>query len=294
MSVRADGKMVLQWARVRASMSFSVPRCSRPMCGSLRSTCSPSSSSTSRSTPCAAGCCGPKFSVKFFTLGPWKNFSDSSAANARRRVSAAMAAAQWRAPSLAVRRDVGSYISRAHSLAAAAARMLAAGPLAAGHPTKQRTRPAMPRPCLPCERARCTRRCRRRRRRRRCLGQRDADGRIGGPPSALNEPSKGPFPSVCSSAPEGALVWGARADDMGRAAARSEPARCSTRWGQRIAMAQPRRGSPGRRDGKTTLIVSAWPLCGHSELAVRESTESAESEESWCWHRCSGAPVSAA
>src|SRR5687767_7829603 len=26
---------------------------------------SPSSSSTRRSTPCAAGCCGPKFSVKF-------------------------------------------------------------------------------------------------------------------------------------------------------------------------------------------------------------------------------------
>ncbi len=43
------------------SISFSVPRCSRPMCGSTRSTTSPSSSSTRRSTPCAAGCCGPKF-----------------------------------------------------------------------------------------------------------------------------------------------------------------------------------------------------------------------------------------
>src|ERR1043165_4107360 len=30
------------------------------MCGSTRSTTSPSSSSTRRSTPCAAGCCGPK------------------------------------------------------------------------------------------------------------------------------------------------------------------------------------------------------------------------------------------
>src|SRR5688572_15998679 len=30
---------------------------------------SPSSSSTSRSTPCAAGCCGPKFKVKFWISG---------------------------------------------------------------------------------------------------------------------------------------------------------------------------------------------------------------------------------
>src|SRR6186997_2948326 len=34
------------------------------MCGSTRSTTSPSSSSTRRSTPCAAGCCGPKLMVK--------------------------------------------------------------------------------------------------------------------------------------------------------------------------------------------------------------------------------------
>src|SRR4029453_13332139 len=44
--------------------SFSVPRCSRPTCGSAFWMTSPSSSSTRRSTPCAAGCCGPKFSVK--------------------------------------------------------------------------------------------------------------------------------------------------------------------------------------------------------------------------------------
>src|ERR687887_287322 len=37
------------------------------MCGSTRSTTSPSRSSTRRSTPCAAGCCGPKFSVKLRT-----------------------------------------------------------------------------------------------------------------------------------------------------------------------------------------------------------------------------------
>jgi hypothetical protein len=36
-----------------------------PMCGSTRSTTSPSSSRTSRNTPCAAGCCGPKLTVKF-------------------------------------------------------------------------------------------------------------------------------------------------------------------------------------------------------------------------------------
>src|SRR5881394_122323 len=49
---------------VRVSASFSVARCRRPMCGSARWITSPSSSSTSRSTPCAAGCCGPKFIVK--------------------------------------------------------------------------------------------------------------------------------------------------------------------------------------------------------------------------------------
>src|SRR3954452_7240285 len=38
------------------------------MCGSTRSTISPSSSSTSRSTPCAAGCCGPKLMVKLRML----------------------------------------------------------------------------------------------------------------------------------------------------------------------------------------------------------------------------------
>src|SRR5574343_373152 len=50
--------------QVLVSASFSVARCNRPICGSARWTTSPSSSSTRRRTPCAAGCCGPKLSVK--------------------------------------------------------------------------------------------------------------------------------------------------------------------------------------------------------------------------------------
>ncbi|EGE55703.1 hypothetical protein RHECNPAF_8900119 [Rhizobium etli CNPAF512] len=50
------------------SISFSVPRCKRPICGSTRSTISPSSSRTRRRTPCAAGCCGPKLMLKLRTL----------------------------------------------------------------------------------------------------------------------------------------------------------------------------------------------------------------------------------
>src|SRR5437879_4651953 len=50
------------------------------MCGSTRATTSPSSSSTRRSTPCAAGCCGPKLMVKLRRLcsviegrsAPWR------------------------------------------------------------------------------------------------------------------------------------------------------------------------------------------------------------------------------
>src|ERR1700712_1522051 len=49
-------------------MNFSVPRWSNPICGSTRSTTSPSSSSTRRSTPCAAGCCGPKLMAKLRML----------------------------------------------------------------------------------------------------------------------------------------------------------------------------------------------------------------------------------
>src|SRR5688572_10952037 len=39
------------------------------MCGSAFWITSPSISRTRRSTPCAAGCCGPKFSVKFWISG---------------------------------------------------------------------------------------------------------------------------------------------------------------------------------------------------------------------------------
>src|SRR5688572_27596904 len=55
----------MDWLNGLLSASFSVARCSRPTCGSAFWMTSPSSSSTRRSTPCAAGCCGPKFSVKF-------------------------------------------------------------------------------------------------------------------------------------------------------------------------------------------------------------------------------------
>lgn len=48
------------------SMSFSVPLCKRPMCGSDFLTSSPSSSRIKRNTPWAAGCCGPKLRITFW------------------------------------------------------------------------------------------------------------------------------------------------------------------------------------------------------------------------------------
>src|SRR5579863_7298079 len=57
------------WLYGLLSASFSVPRCKRPMCGSALVMISPSISSTRRSTPWAAGCCGPKFMVKFWISG---------------------------------------------------------------------------------------------------------------------------------------------------------------------------------------------------------------------------------
>src|SRR6188768_2138 len=54
----------MDWLKGFDSASFSVPRWSRPMCGSAFWMTSPSISSTRRNTPCAAGCCGPKFIVK--------------------------------------------------------------------------------------------------------------------------------------------------------------------------------------------------------------------------------------
>src|SRR6185295_10552915 len=54
----------MDWLNGFDSASFSVPRCSRPMCGSAFWMTSPSISSTRRNTPWAAGCCGPKFIVR--------------------------------------------------------------------------------------------------------------------------------------------------------------------------------------------------------------------------------------
>ena len=45
------------------SAVFSMPVCRKPMVGDTETTVSPSSSSTSRSTPCVLGCCGPMLTV---------------------------------------------------------------------------------------------------------------------------------------------------------------------------------------------------------------------------------------
>src|SRR6185436_15182238 len=42
---------------------FSMPVCRKPTVGDTDTTVSPSSSSTSRSTPCVLGCCGPMLTV---------------------------------------------------------------------------------------------------------------------------------------------------------------------------------------------------------------------------------------
>lgn len=49
-------------------MSFSVPRCRRPMWGSARRISSPFSSRMRRNTPCAAGCWGPKLTAVLVIL----------------------------------------------------------------------------------------------------------------------------------------------------------------------------------------------------------------------------------
>src|SRR3954466_13483276 len=45
--------------QLRFSLSFSIPRCRYPMTTSASTTFSPSRRSTTRSTPCVLGCCGP-------------------------------------------------------------------------------------------------------------------------------------------------------------------------------------------------------------------------------------------
>src|SRR3990170_5654320 len=48
--------------KVLASMFFSMPVCRKPTSGMQLTMRSPSSSSSSRSTPCVLGCCGPMLS----------------------------------------------------------------------------------------------------------------------------------------------------------------------------------------------------------------------------------------
>src|SRR4029079_4912890 len=45
--------------QLRFSLSFSMPRCRYPITTSASTTFSPSRRSTTRSTPCVLGCCGP-------------------------------------------------------------------------------------------------------------------------------------------------------------------------------------------------------------------------------------------
>src|SRR6187399_2782471 len=45
------------------SAVFSMPVCRNPIVGSAPTMVSPSSSSTSRNTPCVLGCCGPMLTV---------------------------------------------------------------------------------------------------------------------------------------------------------------------------------------------------------------------------------------
>jgi hypothetical protein len=65
---RADRNMRSPVSRSCARSAFRCRDEERPIWGSARSTTLPSSSSTSRNTPCAAGCCGPKLMVKFLHL----------------------------------------------------------------------------------------------------------------------------------------------------------------------------------------------------------------------------------
>src|SRR5882724_564404 len=76
----------MDWLNGFDSASFSVPRCNSPMCGSAFWMTSPSISSTRRSTPCAAGCCGPKFMVRL-------RISATAAPAQQRRIVAIIVAA---------------------------------------------------------------------------------------------------------------------------------------------------------------------------------------------------------
>src|SRR5258708_6620026 len=65
----------------RFSLSFSMPRCRYPITTSASTTFSPSSRSTTRSTPCVLGCCGPMLitSSLVSNMAPRTMPADSSA-----------------------------------------------------------------------------------------------------------------------------------------------------------------------------------------------------------------------
>ena len=60
---RISEKPVVKNGEIVVGQMLHLSLSSRPICGSARCTTSPSISRIRRSTPCAAGCCGPKFSV---------------------------------------------------------------------------------------------------------------------------------------------------------------------------------------------------------------------------------------
>src|SRR5207253_4200516 len=59
--------------QLRFSLSFSMPRCRYPITTSASTTFSPSRRSTTRSTPCVLGCCGPMLITSSFVsnIAPW-------------------------------------------------------------------------------------------------------------------------------------------------------------------------------------------------------------------------------
>src|SRR5215212_5060316 len=63
------------------SAVFSIPVCRYPTVVSARTTVSPESSSTSRSTPCVLGCCGPILTVIVSLRSSEVGISSQSAIN---------------------------------------------------------------------------------------------------------------------------------------------------------------------------------------------------------------------
>src|SRR5262249_12800432 len=69
--MRSVSRMIC--VQLRFSLSFSMPRCRYPMTTSASTTFSPSRRSTTRSTPCVLGCCGPMLitSSRVSDIWPW-------------------------------------------------------------------------------------------------------------------------------------------------------------------------------------------------------------------------------